>query len=102
MVEIKTPREIGAIRAAGRIVAEILAAVRAAAAPGTRLADLDEVARSVLAAAGATSPFLGYQPRFAPVPYPAAICASVNDAARSEGTRLNSSHLVISYAVFCL
>jgi len=81
MVEIKTPREVGAIRAAGRIVAEILAAARAAAAPGTRLAELDEVARSVLAAAGATSPFLGYQPRFAPVPYPAAICTSVNDAA---------------------
>jgi methionyl aminopeptidase len=81
MVEIKTPGEIGAIRAAGRIVAEILAAVRAAAVPGTRLADLDEVARSVLAAAGATSPFLGYQPRFAPVPYPAVICTSVNDGA---------------------
>ena len=81
MVEIKTPGEVGAIRAAGRIVAEILAAARAAAAPGTRLAELDEVARSVLAAAGATSPFLGYQPRFAPVPYPAAICTSVNDAA---------------------
>jgi methionyl aminopeptidase len=81
MVEIKTPAEIGAIRAAGRIVAEILAAVRAEAAAGTRLADLDEAARSVLAAAGATSPFLGYQPRFAPVPYPAAICTSVNDAA---------------------
>ena len=62
-------------------MAEILAAARAAAAPGTRLAELDEVARSVLAAAGATSPFLGYQPRFAPVPYPAAICTSVNDAA---------------------
>jgi len=81
MVEIKTSGEVGAIRAAGRIVAEILAAARAAAAPGTRLAELDEVARSVLAAAGATSPFLGYQPRFAPVPYPAAICTSVNDAA---------------------
>jgi methionyl aminopeptidase len=81
MVEIKTPGEVGAIRAAGRIVAEILAVARAAAAPGMRLAELDEVARSVLAAAGAASPFLGYQPRFAPVPYPAAICTSVNDAA---------------------
>jgi methionyl aminopeptidase len=81
MVEIKTPGEIAAIRAAGRIVAEILVTVRAEAAAGTRLADLDEAARSVLAAAGATSPFLGYQPRFAPVPYPAAICTSVNDAA---------------------
>ena len=81
MVEIKTPDEIGAIGAAGRIVARILAAVRAEAAAGTRLAELDDVARSVLATEGATSPFLGYQPRFAPVPYPAAICTSVNDAA---------------------
>jgi methionyl aminopeptidase len=80
MVEIKTQGEIGAIRAAGRIVARILAAVRAEAAAGTRLADLDDVARSVLAGAGATSPFLGYQPRFASVPYPAVICTSVNDA----------------------
>jgi methionyl aminopeptidase len=81
VVEIKTPDEIGAIRAAGRIVARILAAVRAEAEPGTRLAELDDIARSVLAAEGATSPFLGYQPRFAPVPYPAVICTSVNDAA---------------------
>ena len=35
----------------------------------------------MLAGAGATSPFLGYQPGFAPVPFPAVICASVNDAA---------------------
>ena len=31
--------------------------------------------------AGATSPFLNYHPKFAPVPYPAVICTSVNDAA---------------------
>jgi methionyl aminopeptidase len=82
VVEIKTPGEIDAIAAAGQVVARILAAARAAAAPGTRLADLDDAARSVLAEAGASSPFLGYQPRFAPVPYPAAICVSVNDAAQ--------------------
>jgi methionyl aminopeptidase len=81
MVEIKTPGEIEAIRGAGQVVAQALAAVRAEAAAGKRLADLDEVARSVLAAAGATSPFLGYQPSFASVPFPAVICTSVNDAA---------------------
>ena len=81
MVELKTPGEIEAIRAAGQIVADVLATVRADAAAGTRLADLDEVARSVLKQAGATSPFLGYQPSFATVPFPAVICASVNDAA---------------------
>jgi methionyl aminopeptidase len=81
VVEIKTPGEIEAMRAAGQVVARALAAVQAHAAAGTRLAELDQVARSVLAQAGATSPFLGYQPAFAPVPFPAVICTSVNDAA---------------------
>jgi methionyl aminopeptidase len=81
MVEIKTPGEIQAMRASGRVVAQILATVRGQAKEGMRLAELDEAARDVLAGAGATSPFLGYRPSFAPVPYPAAICTSVNDAA---------------------
>ncbi len=46
-----------------------------------RLTELDEIARDVLAGAGAVSPFLGYQPGFASVPFPAVICTSVNDAA---------------------
>jgi methionyl aminopeptidase len=81
MVEIKTPGEIQAMRASGRVVAQILATVRTAAKAGVRLTELDEAARAVLAEAGASSPFLGYRPAFAPVPYPAAICTSVNDAA---------------------
>jgi len=81
MVEIKTAGEIQAMRGAGQVVAQILAAVQDQAKAGMRTADLDEIARDVLAAAGAVSPFLGYQPGFAPVPFPAAICTSVNDAA---------------------
>ena len=81
MVEVKTAGEIDAIGAAGRVVADILAAARAAAAPGVTLRELDAAAREVLAKAGATSPFLHYHPKFAPVPYPAVICTSVNDAA---------------------
>jgi methionyl aminopeptidase len=81
VVEMKTPGEIQAMRASGRVVAQILATVRARAQAGTRLAELDQAARSVLADAGATSPFLGYRPSFAPVPFPAVICTSVNDAA---------------------
>ncbi len=81
MVEIKTAREIQAMRAAGQVVAQILAAVHDQAKAGMRLTELDEIARDVLAGAGAVSPFLGYQPGFAPAPFPAAICTSVNDAA---------------------
>jgi methionyl aminopeptidase len=55
--------------------------MRKQAAVGVSLLELDEVARAVLAEHGATSPFLHYQPSFAHIPFPAVICASVNDAA---------------------
>ncbi|SHF49590.1 methionine aminopeptidase, type I [Jatrophihabitans endophyticus] len=80
MVELKTPGEIEAMAAAGAVVARALAATRAAAAVGVRLGQLDEVARGVLREAGASSPFLGYQPSFAGSPYPGVVCLSVNDA----------------------
>ncbi|MFH8791614.1 type I methionyl aminopeptidase [Streptomyces sp. NPDC017941] len=80
MVELKTDASIEAMREAGRVVARALDAVRGAAAVGVTLRDLDEVAHQVLKDAGATSPFLHYHPDFAPVPFPATLCTSVNDA----------------------
>ncbi|MEU5820489.1 type I methionyl aminopeptidase [Streptomyces sp. NPDC047803] len=80
MVQLKTDTSIEAMRAAGRVVAQMLTATREAAAVGVSLRELDEVARGVLREAGAGSPFLNYRPHFAPVPFPAVICASVNDA----------------------
>jgi methionyl aminopeptidase len=61
------------MRAAGRVVAEMHQAIRAAAAPGVTTLHLDKVARDVLTARSAGSNFLGYHG------YPAVICASVND-----------------------
>jgi methionyl aminopeptidase len=80
MVELKTPGEIDAMAAAGAVVARALAAVERAARVGTRLDALDQVAREVLRAAGATSPFLGYHPSFGGSPFPGVVCLSVNDA----------------------
>jgi methionyl aminopeptidase len=80
MVEIKTDAALDKMREAGRVVAHALAAAREAAAVGVSLRELDEAAHAVLKKAGATSPFLGYQPSFAPTPFPTVICASVNDA----------------------
>jgi methionyl aminopeptidase len=63
------------MRKAGRVVAEMHAACRAACRPGVTTADLDGVARQVLDRRGARSNFLGYgRP-----PFPGVICASVND-----------------------
>ncbi|WP_095533775.1 type I methionyl aminopeptidase [Mycobacterium aquaticum] len=80
MAALKTESEIAAMAAAGSVVAEALRAVVAEAAPGRTTADLDRVAADVLAAHGATSPFLNYHPRWAPSPFPAVLCVSVNDA----------------------
>jgi methionyl aminopeptidase len=97
MVEIKTDAALDAMREAGRVVGRALASVRDAADVGVSLQELDEAARSVLAEAGAGSPFLGYLPSFAPVPFPAVICTSVNDAVVHgipTGYRLRDGDLV--------
>ncbi|MFE1952274.1 MULTISPECIES: type I methionyl aminopeptidase [Streptomyces] len=97
MVELKTEPQIDAMREAGRIVAQALAAARKHAAPGVTLLELDEVAHDVLRDAGASSPFLGYRPPFAPTPFPAVLCVSVNDAivhGVPNRTRLRDGDLV--------
>ncbi|MFD4501558.1 type I methionyl aminopeptidase [Streptomyces sp. NPDC058457] len=97
MVELKTDTSIDAMYAAGQVVGRALTAVREAAGIGVSLLELDEVAREVLREAGAASPFLGYRPSFAPTPFPAVICASVNDAivhGIPTGYRLRDGDLV--------
>ena len=72
-IQLKTPEQIATMRAAGLVVAQGLAAMRDAVAPGVSTADLDAIARDVLRAAGATPNFLGYHG------FPAVICSSVNE-----------------------
>jgi methionyl aminopeptidase len=76
-IELKTPEQLDRMRAAGLVVADALAAMRAAVAPGVSTADLDEIARGVLRSAGATSSFLDYDIGYGP--YPGVICASRDD-----------------------
>jgi methionyl aminopeptidase len=80
MVQLKTAPEVESMAAAGAVVAEALRAIVEHAAPGRSTRDLDAVAADVLARHGATSPFLNYHPRWAPSPFPAVLCTSVNDA----------------------
>ena len=80
MVDMKTKSDINAMSAAGAVVAEALREVVANADAGRTTADLDSIAAQVLAVHGATSPFLDYHPRWAPSPFPAVLCVSVNDA----------------------
>ena len=82
MIELRTPGELDAMRAAGAVVADMLAAVRAAAAPGVRLTPARRGgARRPGRRRGATSPFLGYAPLATTPPFPGVVCLSVNDVA---------------------
>lgn len=73
-IEIKSHEQIALMREAGLVVATTLETLRKAAAPGMTTADLDSLARRVIAEHGATSSFLGYHG------FPAVICTSVNSA----------------------
>jgi methionyl aminopeptidase len=72
-IELKTPGELEAMRAAGALVAGTLAAVIELARPGVSTGELDALAEQAIRDAGAVPSFLGYHG------YPASICASVND-----------------------
>lgn len=73
MITLKTADETAKMREAGRIVAAMLAACRAAVRPGVTTAELDRIAADVLKRHKAISNFKGYHG------YPATICTSVND-----------------------
>ncbi|MDO4910144.1 MAG: type I methionyl aminopeptidase [Corynebacterium sp.] len=72
-IPAKTPGELDAMEAAGRIVGQALQNVRAAAKPGVSTLELDEIAETTIREAGAIPTFKGYGG------FPGSICASNND-----------------------
>jgi len=73
MIRVKTPEEIERMRAAGRIVVEVLRRLGEMAEPGVALEALDREAETLIAARGGVPLFKGY------LGYPSTICASVNE-----------------------
>jgi methionyl aminopeptidase len=69
----RSPDELNKMRKAGKVVAEMHEATRAAIRPGVTTMQLNEVAAEVLAKRGARSNFLNYHG------FPAVICTSPND-----------------------
>ena len=79
MIELRTPAEIDEMRPAGRFVASVLTATRAAADVGVNLLDLDALAHDMIRAEGAESCYIDYHPSFGASPFGKVICTSVND-----------------------
>ena len=73
MIKIKTCKQIAGIRESSQILGIALTAVMDAVAPGVTTAQLDRIARDVIASHGAKPAFLGY------MGFPGALCISVNE-----------------------
>jgi methionyl aminopeptidase len=74
MISLKSEQELALMRQAGRIVAEVLARIQDALAPGMTTSDLEAIAGEVIIGKYQAIPsFKGYRG------YPGMICASVNE-----------------------
>lgn len=74
--ELKSAREIGLMREAGKLVAEALRLCRTMAVPGTKTIDIDRAIEAIYTRHGATPLFKGYPGK---VPFPAVTCISINE-----------------------
>lgn len=74
--ELKSAREIGMMREAGKVVSRALKICREMAQPGTRTLDIDRAVDQLFAQHKATPLFKGYPGR---TPFPASTCISVNE-----------------------
>ena len=73
MILLKSSRELGHMRAAGRILAEVKERLKALVRTGASTKDIDEDIESFIVGKGAVPAFKGYRG------YPATVCTSINN-----------------------
>jgi len=98
MITKKTPVEIATLKEAGAILHTILHTLAKASLPGVSTLDLDDIAMELATEYAVDPLLLGFHPSFAPHPYPAATCISVNDCVQhgipSESVILRAGDVV--------
>lgn len=78
-IRLKTEKDIAILRVSGKILSNLLYILKEHAHEGVSLSELDSIAEKFLKENGVTSAFFGYRPEKNSEPYPAHICASVNN-----------------------
>ena len=73
MIELKSAREIGLMRRAGHVLADVVDRLRGSVKPGMSTLEIDEDVEEFIRASGATPAFKGYRG------FPATVCISIND-----------------------
>lgn len=79
MIRLKSPAEIKVLRQGGERLAAIIERLSRELRPGLKTGELDDLARELIATGGDEAAFLNYKPEGALLPYPAALCVSVNE-----------------------
>lgn len=78
MIIAKSQKDLDRMREVGELIAEVREALRGMVEPGITSLELNAVAEKMMRERGAIPTFIGYKPH-GMVPFPYAICASVND-----------------------
>jgi methionyl aminopeptidase len=78
-ITLRSRREIELIRKAGAVVAGVLSKLQEVAKPGVTTAYLDGIASQITTQCRAAALFKGVRSPYSRVPFPACICASVNE-----------------------
>lgn len=78
-ISIKTTEDIEKLRKGGKILASILNELEKEVVVGNSTLDVDDRAMELIEEYGVVPMILGHHPHFAPRPYPAATCVSINE-----------------------
>lgn len=79
MIIAKSQKDLDKMREVGELIAEVRETLRKMIEPGITTLELNAVAEKMMRDAGAIPTFIGYKPH-GMIPFPFAICASVNEA----------------------
>jgi methionyl aminopeptidase len=97
-ITLRSPREVELMRRASTVVVDVLSKLQKIAEPGVTTAQLDRAALQMTADAGAQALFKGVRSPYARIPFPGAICASVNEQVvhgiPSEDTKLQDGDIL--------
>ncbi|MEJ2647900.1 MAG: type I methionyl aminopeptidase [Sedimentisphaerales bacterium] len=78
-ITLRSPREIELMRQAGAVVADVLLKLKEKSKPGVNTAYLNDIAMQMVRETGAEALFKGVRSPLAKIPFPGAICTSVNE-----------------------
>ncbi|MBN1975602.1 MAG: type I methionyl aminopeptidase [Sedimentisphaerales bacterium] len=97
-ITLRSPREIGLMRQAGAVVADVLLKLKENSKPGVTTAYLNDMAIQLAKEAGADTLFKGVRSPLSKIPFPGAICTSINEelvhGIPSDKIRLNEGDIL--------